>query len=345
MIKAVWLAVTDPRWSELLARSGAHDVYHTAAYHAVAQAQGEGEARLFACMDDERFIALPLLVRDVPALPGAPGGDRDASSIYGYAGPITSAAPPDAALIAGFQASLRAMAAENRVVAVFARLHPLLEQATILQGLGEIRGHGSTVSIDLQRPTQELLALYSSNHRRNLEKLRKTGFTCRLDSTVAGLDRFIAVYHENMRRVGASDYYLFERDYFLTLRERLGDRLQLLLCEQDRVLAGGALFMVEGGIVQYHLGAVASDFLRLAPLKLLLDEGRAIFAERGCGVLHLGGGRGGAEDSLFQFKTGFSNRRHPFTTWRWVVDHRRYADLAAARGIEPTSSFFPAYRA
>jgi hypothetical protein len=66
-------------------------------------------------------------------------------------------------------------------------------------------------------------------------------------------------------------------------------------------------------------------------------------------VLHLGGGRGGAEDSLFRFKAGFSDRRHAFATWRWVVRPEAYERLCAARraagGPEPPAGFFPAYRA
>ena len=52
---------------------------------------------------------------------------------------------------------------------------------------------------------------------------------------------------------------------------------------------------------------------------------------RGNRVMHLGGGLGGAHDSLFDFKAGFSKDRQPFRTWRVVVDPVRYAELSQAR--------------
>ena len=59
-------------------------------------------------------------------------------------------------------------------------------------------------------------------------------------------------------------------------------------------------------------------------------------------VLHLGGGVGGAQDSLMHFKAGFSDRRHLFKTWRVVLDEQQYTELS---GKEPESTgFFPAYR-
>jgi hypothetical protein len=68
-------------------------------------------------------------------------------------------------------------------------------------------------------------------------------------------------------------------------------------------------------------------------------------------VLHLGGGVGGADDALLHFKRGFSDRRHRFATWRWVVDPAAYRELCRSRGVPAAAAadlargFFPAYRA
>ena len=81
----------------------------------------------------------------------------------------------------------------------------------------------------------------------------------------------------------------------------------------------------------------------------MLDFARRLFTREGREILHLGGGLGGREDSLMLFKAGFSDRRHPFRTWRWIVLPEAYARLAAARaarraGPAPSPDFFPAYR-
>lgn len=341
MGEVLWLDAADERWDRLVARAAFRDVYDLASYHALAEAAGEGEARLLACVADDAFVALPLLVRPIPGAEAA--GLHDAGSVYGYAGPLASADPPPPALAERFQHALREVARERGIVAVFSRLHPLRpSSAALLHGLGEVREHGSTVSIDLRAPEEAQAAAYCSNHRRDLAKARKGGLESFLDEDFRNLDAFVAAYHENMRRVGAGAYYMFPSAYFAGLRERLGGRLHLVACRRGGEFAGGALLTEVDGTVQYHLGAVRDEHLAAAPLKHILDAARRIFAARGAAMLHLGGGRGGAEDSLFRFKAGFSPRRHPFATWRWIARPEAYARLAAGRDA---GDFFPAYRA
>jgi lipid II:glycine glycyltransferase (peptidoglycan interpeptide bridge formation enzyme) len=148
-----------------------------------------------------------------------------------------------------------------------------------------------------------------------------------------------------MHRVGANPYYLFPPAYFRGLREGLGERLLLVVCLKGDEVASAGLFTLTDGIGQYHLGATADAFAGLAASKQVFDTARVLLAERGARALHLGGGRGAADDSLFRFKAGFSSRRHPFATWRWIVDPGAYARLVAEHSCDPASDFFPAYRA
>ena len=68
--------------------------------------------------------------------------------------------------------------------------------------------------------------------------------------------------------------------------------------------------------------------------------------------MHLGGGVGSREDSLLHFKKGFSDRRHVFSTWRWVVEpdaYRSLCDRNDRRNAElgapsPSCDYFPRYR-
>ena len=81
----------------------------------------------------------------------------------------------------------------------------------------------------------------------------------------------------------------------------------------------------------------------------MLDYARTWARQRGNDVLHLGGGVGGRADSLFQFKAGFSPRRHAFHTWRVIVDPDQYEALCARRpgseNADDATDFFPRYRA
>ena len=69
--------------------------------------------------------------------------------------------------------------------------------------------------------------------------------------------------------------------------------------------------------------------------------------------MHIGSGVGGAKDSLFTFKSGFSRQRHQWFALRLITDVEKYHDLVELRAkylrVESkqllTSNYFPAYRA
>jgi lipid II:glycine glycyltransferase (peptidoglycan interpeptide bridge formation enzyme) len=121
----------------------------------------------------------------------------------------------------------------------------------------------------------------------------------------------------------------------------------------DATIVSAALINECNGIVQYHLGATLATFLEQAPKKLLLDYVRTWAKNRGNRIFHLGGGRGGAKDSLYNFKLGFANQTHPFSTLRFVVNEPQYHQwtVSQAQQFSQTpeqllaSNFFPAYRA
>ena len=56
------------------------------------------------------------------------------------------------------------------------------------------------------------------------------------------------------------------------------------------------------------------------------------------------------KDSLYEFKAGFSNIRHPMYSWQIVVDEQIYRSLVGHRHsqilteADDSSDFFPAYR-
>src|SRR5690606_29073526 len=104
----------------------------------------------------------------------------------------------------------------------------------------------------------------------------------------------------------------------------LGARGVLGVVRQGESILASAIFIEVGGLVQYHLSGSDPASLKLQPTKLLLDHVRTWAKERGCTRLHLGGGTGGAADSLFKFKAGFGSGRHRFRTWRAILDADAY---------------------
>ena len=112
--------------------------------------------------------------------------------------------------------------------------------------------------------------------------------------------------------------------------------------------AAVGLFSLRCGIAQYHLSGTTEEHRRKGPTTLLLDEARMWAKAEGATVLHLGGGLGGAKDSLFDFKSGFGTGRHAFRLWTRVLRPDVYRALAEARQRargDADPKFFPGYRA
>ena len=323
--------------------AGRHDMYHKHAYHLLEMERGQGTPSLFRYDSPHGgTIALPLLLRDPPA--GVDEGElKDATSVYGYAGPVRSGLL-DTRDFTLFQELLAAELLEKRVVAVFSRLHPLLDQIELLDGIGTILEKGRTVSIGLDEEPGLQLRRYRSNHRRDIRKAARAGFRCTAETGSSALEEFVELYHETMERVAADRTYYFPRSYFDSLFDGLGDELHLFMCRSDGLLAAGGVFSMCDGVIQYHLGATASDYLRIAPIKLLFDEVRKWGNRNGARIFHLGGGVGSEEDSLLQFKLGFSRTTHRFRVWQWIVMPETYRELTESTGVQ-SESYFPAYRA
>lgn len=341
---------TDSRWKAFLAESP-HDFYHLPEYLSFSAAHEGGEPIAFYAETAEARFLAPLLLRAVPPVLEAPDGWRDASTPYGYPGPLC-AGSADPATLQRLLAALHDTLGAAGAVTAFLRLHPLFPlPLSAAGGSCELVTHGSTVVVDLARSNDEMWSETNAGHRNGINKLRRKGFTVRIDDWSLFPD-FLEIYQATMRRVGASDFYLFSDAYFGGLRQALGDkRLHLFaVMSPEGGVAAAGLFTTVCDIVQFHLSGTAPEFMRQAPSKLMLDEARRWAKESGKRWFHLGGGVGGTSDPLFEFKAGFSSLARPFHTCRMILDQEKYALLNqrwARRAGAPAAAggFFPLYRA
>jgi hypothetical protein len=348
-------AADEKEWTRVLSRVRRHDLYHTAGYHRLAERNGEGKAQLFVFEEEGATVAIPLLIRPLEGINGggAAGAQYfDATSVYGYPGPVASNTPDGSTCIETFQKRLTHELHRRGVISVFSRLNPLLSQGELLQGLGEVSFVGNTVSIPLLEPIEMQWAHFRASHRQRIKKLQKQGIQCEEDCTGEYLEPFSEVYLQTMERLNASSYYRFGLPYFRELVRALGSRVHLFVAKAGEKVIAGALFFECGGIVQYHLSGMSNESLKAGAIKLVIDTARRWASEKGFEYLHLGGGVGAGQDSLFHFKAGFSQQRHDFCCWKWVVNEAAYSEVVRSvrehhrlAGLRPSSpNYFPAYR-
>ena len=328
-----------PIWTNVLDRVR-HDFYHLPAYLTLSADFEGGQARALLVEDGPRGLLLPLVIRPIP------GGGTDAASPYGYPGPLIWGTSDPEFVREAFEAGVEHLRSQG-IVSLFVRLHPLLDQVPPV-GVGTLLTHGETVSIDLTQSLEEIWSQTRNNHRRDIGKSERLGYVARIDEGWELFGTFVRLYRETMLRLGAEERYMFDERYFRTLRAALGSSAFLWLVTKEDAVAAAVLFVESSGIVQYHLAGTDEHHAWARPTKLLIRTVTSWAKERGDLRLHLGGGVGGADDSLMHFKAGFSDERHVFHTLRVVVDEAAYARLTTARHpeLDPAdlTGFFPLYR-
>jgi serine/alanine adding enzyme len=331
------LAADDARWDGLVDEAPTPDVYFRPGYCRAYEAAEKG--RIVAVQTGTALF--PLMLRELPY--GESG--FDAATPYGYGGilPLT-----DGADLVTDVRRLRDWCATNGVVSALLRLHPLLgafDHLSEVDGVG-IEGHGPTAAVDLAKVEDGRLTGMSKGRKADLNVARRE-LQLSWESGEAALERFRAVYDETMTRIGARDFYRFPPEYYRALADGLGGRLGVALALHGEEVVGGALFLADRRFAHYHLSGTTDVGRELKAGTLLVHAGAVWAAERGCELLHLGGGTEGA-DSLFAFKRSFGGREFRYAFATLVADPARYDALVARRAEEPEpprQDFFPAYRA
>ncbi|MDR1372466.1 MAG: aminoacyltransferase [Dysgonamonadaceae bacterium] len=326
------------RWNEIVRSMKRYDFYHLAEYSAL---DSSGKPLLLYHTSGNRAFALPVILRKI-----ADTEFNDITSVYGYAGPLSNMENPDCESVKSFHQELRTIFNSQAVVSVFARLHSIFkENEKLISGLGSIREENLTVGIDLKQPENEQLKQYSYWLRRDIKRLKKNNFQVREIANENEISEFVKIYYENMQRLNASEYYFFSESYFKQFMKTIPSFL--LIATIDNEIVSGSLCSECNGIIQVHLSATKTSFLRYSPQKYVWDKVREYGMTTSARYIHFGGGYAGKNDTLFQFKSKFSHQRFMFKTWRYIHLPKIYDKLVAENTNLNTqsSSFFPLYRA
>ncbi len=346
---------SDPTWLNTLEKVR-YDFYHLPEYSALEARRINAVPEAILIEQDECLFFLPYLLRQCSGLDQTLTAPDifDAVSPYGYPGVLLNAAAThNPKFLEEAMHKLIRTFQERHVCSAFLRLHPILN-ATFHEHYhsDSCTLHSETIAVDLTLPETEIWHQTRPEHRNKINKCKRAGFTASMVSVEHRINDFIAVYNETMDRVGASQLFYFGEDYFSCLSHAVGSRLHLCIVEFEQQVACAGLFTEFSGIVQYHFGGTRTQFLKKSPTTLMFNHVRQWAQERGNTVFHLGGGVGGAKDSLYHFKAGFSQQRYYFPVLRLITSEPEYYHLvnlrAKALDISPDrllqTDYFPAYR-
>ena len=323
-------------WDGLLSEAGVADVYFRRAYLESASLLGQGRPVYLSLAGGGGTVVFPLLVRD------APDGHVDVGTPMGYGGPVAVGPQPP---VTEFLAAYDSWCLESRAVATFARFHPLLANQRLVEGRWHLEHIGHSIGWRVAgRAADDLLAGMSSHHRRLVRKARNAGVETTAAGRPGGLEAFVSLYEETMRRREAAAFYFFPGAYWSHLLVELGAFLVRFDALLDDELVASILCLAGGPWLHYHLGCSSERGQELGANHLLFHAAASWAAEHGFERFHLGGGVGGFEDSLYEFKRRFDPEGAcPAYLGKAVHDRDAYLALSGADEIA-YEGYFPAYR-
>jgi len=327
-------------WTSYLNRMYYGDFYFTYDNHKISVKE-PNKFLLFAYEEAEFTLILPLIIRPIPDADGF----FDATSVYGYAGPMSSHKDVPTNVLNNFQKELNKKFLKYNLVAVFSRLHPYFENEKYIYQLGDILNLSETVYIDLKIKPEEQYRQYRKGVKSDIKALIREGHTVFEDSELKYISEFIEMYNENMRRVNADSMYFFSEEYYRDFFSSDEIGAKLFFVKKNDEIAAGSIINFSKSVIQYHLSATKTKYLKNSPIRLILNHIRLEYTAKEQEIFHLGGGVGSAKDSLFNFKAGFSKSRLNFKIWKYIVNKEKYDELCKKEGVEETESYFPAYRA
>jgi hypothetical protein len=345
----------NPLWLQIIQKLNC-DFYHLLEYVSIEANRIKAIPEAFLAVDGEKIFFVPYLLRkcDETILPGSLAEEVfDVTSPYGYPGILlTQSARSDTNFLNLALQELKSLFANRGICSAFFRLHPILNPDVLdIFPAETFKESGETISIDLKLTEAQMWSETRGSHRTKINRCKSRGMTAKIVDYQQYLPEFIEIYQETMDRVAANQSYYFDERYYLDLLQ-MKDKVHLCIVELEKQAICASLLFEHNGIVQYHLGGTKNDFLKLTPTTLMFDFIRLWAKERGNLHFHLGGGLGGAKDSLHHFKAGFSKQRYQFFTlslithpdnYQKLVDRRSKAlNLATEKLLQ--SGFFPAYR-
>lgn len=324
-------ASDDAAWADAVERLAAADVYHSASYHRVAEANGEGRALAFIAEEGDAMLFHPFLRRTIERVGDESVDDTwsDLESAYGYVGPVATTGDPD--FLARAWQAFDDWCAQERIVAEFIRFNPLLQNDRFAASNTLIVDDRDTVVVELADGADALWERYPPVQRNMVRKARKAGLEARVLETVDGLAEFRAVYDETMRRLGADPYYDFSDRYFDAFAPELESRARVVKVHGGGRALSTCLLLVGPEALHYHLSGSRAEASSLGANNLMLHEAAVWGCGEGLRRFHLGGGRTPtADDSLLRFKRSLSNERALFRSGQRIHNRERYDALCAA---------------
>lgn len=336
------------KWEKIVKSFEEYDIYYLPNYLEAFRLHGDGEPLLFY-YDGDSFRAINVvMIRDIYEVESLkkhllPAQKFDLTTPYGYGGFLFEGNVKQSELELMFS-KYDEICKKNNYVSEFVRFHPLLTNPVLLRGYYEVEKIGSTVVIDLINK-EYLWDNFTGKNRNVIRKAIKNDVHIYKGLDQRLINEFIEMYEETMDKESANNYYYFNRDFYQSILTDLKNNCLIFYAEYGGETIAMALILFANDKMHYHLSASKREYLNLAPTNYLLKEAAEWGIDNGYKTLHLGGGLGAKEDSLYKFKKSFTKKDAlNYYIGKKTFDNAEYENLVMLKEDEIPIDFFPKYR-
>lgn len=337
-------------WDQIVKSFERYDVYYLSGYVKAFWLNGDGEPILIYHENGPTRAINVVLKRDLSQF--EPFHEKleqsafyDVVTPYGYGGFLVEGTDYDE-----LQGEYEEFCRQEHIICEFVRFHPLLENWKGLEKLYTEKHIGATVYMDTSSD-EEIWKNITSKNRNMIRKAKKSGLKVYWGRDPELIEPFMEIYNAAMDKDGATDYYYFGKEFYESILEDLKQNAMWFFAKKEREIAAIAIFLFGNGKMHYHLSASRTEFQKMAPTNLLLYEAALWAGRNGYKKLHMGGGVGSAQDSLYKFKKSFHRGTDArFCVGKKIFDRGTYDELVEIRKAQDAlfddhSEFFPRYRA
>jgi hypothetical protein len=330
-------------WLKDLAYLEVEDVFFSPDYLKSNEAILDGSVECFIFKDNNTTVIYPYIRRRISGT-----NFFDITSAYGYGGIVACGSNEG---FAKFNKLFCEYCIDNGIVSEFIRFHPVFNNHVFMKSYLDNIFKSTVVVADYTPTTFSLEGSVKKEVLKKTKRAIKKGVSIIEDKEWSYYPDFINLYHKDMLRKHASLFYLFDKEFFYILRKLISDRASIFIAVCDGHIIGGH-FVLYGKDYSYnylscseegYLSSGVNDILQYKVLEWALDKKIKKHV--------LGGGRNN-EDSLFCFKSKFSNYKMFFYFGQRIHLSETYRELCEKKKLREnlnesefySRKWFPLYR-
>lgn len=324
------------------------ETYFTPEYGRLYEEIEGGVLQTFSFAVSEGEVYYQYLKRPIPYL--VDGKQYyDAMTPYGYGGPLVVRVEKgqEEDLVQKFREALDEKFSKEGIICEFVRFHPMEKNAEFFQVIYHLRNKRTAVYTDLSAD-DPITTEFHSETIKCIRKAKRKGVITKIQQEPdwKDMELFVNCYYENMRAIGASEYYFFSIEYFRKMWETLKERLILVLAYCEEKLVGADLGFADLPVYTCHLTSATNEGRKLNVARVIVGD-QALWAKaNGYGYLFQGCGvTASEEDSLLKFKKFFT-KGCLYTFWQGdrISNLEIYRKVCEISGKYDDTTYFPAYR-